>query len=823
MKTRPLNRNWQFKKVDDSAFLPATVPGAVHLDLLANERLADPFFRDNEKEQYWVGETDWHYRTTFTLTPADLQHQRIALTCYGLDTLTTLTLNGVQVGAADNMYRTWTFDVKPVLREGENTLDVVFAAPMPYVRQADEVRGKLPTWSVGDHRLNAGSYLRKQPSNFGWDWGPQFVTSGIWRAIELQMFNAARINDVYIAQDHAVDQRVTLEVAVDIEYIAEDVTFVTEVTLTRGERQVLTQQFEPDQPMQVVISQPELWYPNGLGEQPLYAVCVRLVDAQGVTLDQWERRIGLRTLRLIRQPDAWGESFHFEINGRPFFAKGANWIPADPFVGRLTRADYEPLVADAAAVNMNMLRVWGGGVYEHDSFYDLCDEYGLCVWQDFMFACGTYPTYDTEFMANVRAEAVDNVRRLRHHAALALWCGNNEIEQGLVGNTWTDFTMSLADYSKLFDDLLGEVVKQHHPDGAYWPGSPHSPCGDRLNWENPACGDVHLWGVWHGNEPFEWYQTCLHRFVSEFGFQSFPQPSTLYPVLTAADHDIHGPVLAYRQRSQIGNGAIETYMADWFQTPKDFASFLWLSQILQGMAMKMAVEHWRRQMPRTMGTLYWQLNDIWQAPSWSSIEYGGGWKALQHMAQHFYAPTLISGVWQPETNCVEVYVTNDHSQEIAGELRWQLVNLHGQTLAEASEQYAAAGISSRNVTTPDLSQYVEAHGADHLLLWLELRAADTIVSSNTVLMARPRHLQLRQPNLSYEIRWLSEEQAQVTLHSQSLALWVWLACGDLSAKFSDNFFHLLPDQAKVIHAQVPAHDRDRFEQALHVSSLFDMV
>ncbi len=821
MKAAALDLNWTFKQPDTSDFLPATVPGVVHLDLMAHGKLEDPFFRDNEKKQYWVGESDWQYRTTFSVTAQDLEHACIRLVFYGLDTLATIALNGQTIGKADNMYRTWTFDVKAALKVGDNVLDVTFAAPMPFVRRMDAERGILPSWAVGGHRLNAGSYIRKQPSNFGWDWGPQFVTCGIWRKVELLMFNTARITDVLIVQDHAAPGQVRVTITPEIERIDEDAALRVDVSILRNDRLIASQQFHPDRIVPLDIPQPELWYPNGMGDQPLYHVRVRLLDSNGCVIDQWERQIGLRTLKLVRQPDAWGESFHFEVNGHPFFAKGANWIPADPFVARLKREDYEPLIADAAAAHMNMLRVWGGGIYESDSFYDLCDEYGICIWQDFMFACGTYPTYDMEFMENVRAEAVDNVRRLRHHPSLALWCGNNEIEQGLLGHEWTATTMGMEDYVRLFDVLLKQVVHQEHPEGAYWPGSPHSPHGDRLDWQNPACGDVHLWGVWHGLKPFEWYYESTHRFVSEFGLQSFPQPNTLFPLLNESDFDIHSPVMTYRQRSEVGNNAIASYMADWFQPVNGFEAKLWISQILQGIAMKIGIEHWRRQMPRTMGTLYWQLNDMWQAPSWSSVEYGGGWKALHYMAKHFYAPVMVSGVWQTESRRIQLHVTNDLLRVISGSILWKWIDSAGAVQYTGEMSVVVQANTSQCFTELEMAQFPVdvADGMLHVELW----EGKTLLSQNTVLVARPKAMRLQNPTLEFEIEWQQSDTAQITVHAQALALWVWLSHDNFTATYSDNFFHLSPDKPKVVTVTVPKPFRADFEDGLRVRSLANMT
>ncbi len=451
MQKLSLNGPWELSQSGAEESIPATVPGCVHMDLLAAGRLEDPYYRDNELHTLWIGETDWTYRRRFDVDAGLLAHERVLLRCAGLDTLATVTVNGAEVGRTDNMFRTWEFDVQELLRAGENEIAVHFAAPMPYVRARGQERS-LPAWGVGQHKLDSGGWIRKEPCNFGWDWGPKLVTSGIWREIELVAFNTARLADVHILQDHATPGEVKLAVTAAVEQLG-DAPLSVRVAVSFAGGVVAEAEAPVDSGAAVcelTVNNPQLWWPHGMGGQPLYEVGVELRSGADA-LDSTARRIGLRTLKLVREKDQWGESFHFAANGIPFFAKGANWIPADTFAPRLTRADYARLLEDAADANMNMLRVWGGGIYEDDVFYELCDELGLCIWQDFMFACATYPTFDEEWMATVRAEAEDNIRRIRHHPSMALWCGNNELEQGLVGDAWTATTMSWEFYSRLYD------------------------------------------------------------------------------------------------------------------------------------------------------------------------------------------------------------------------------------------------------------------------------------------------------------------------------------------------------------------------------------
>lgn len=819
-----LNGPWAlFQGDDDQTPIAAQVPGCVHMDLLAAGLLPDPFIRDNESRQFWIGETDWTYRRAFDVSADVLAHDRVTLRCHGLDTLAAIALNGKPLAQTDNMFRTYEFDVKPHLVAGENVIAIRFAAPMPYLRQQEAEKGMLFAWSVGQHRLNSGAWLRKEPCNFGWDWGPMLVTSGIWRDIELAAFNTARLDDVLIRQAHAPD-RVDLTVHLGIERchvepLTASITVEHAGTIVAHAPPVLVAGDGAD--IALTVHDPQLWWPNGMGDQPLYKVTVRLFDAADNVLDTVTKCIGLRTLTLERHLDAWGETFQFAANGVPFFAKGANWIPADTFAPRLTRAHIEHLIRSAADAHMNMLRVWGGGLYESDEFYDLCDECGICVWQDFIFSCGTYPTYNADFMQNVRAEAQDNVRRIRHHASLALWCGNNELEQGLVGPEWTATTMSWDDYSTLFDMLLREVVAEHDPQRDYWPGSPHSPHGDRHDWRNPACGDMHNWDVWHDQQPFEHYRSTRHRFISEFGFQSFPEPRTTHAFTAAEDRNLTSYIMEYHQRSGIGNSTIAHYLLDWFRLPTSFEALLWLSQILQGIGVKIGVEHWRRTMPRTMGTLYWQLNDCWPGPSWSSIDHAGRWKALHYMAKRFYAPLLLSALEDADAGTVALHVTSDEAAPVDGQIRWTLSTVDGTPVEQGTIPVTIAPRQNTPVTTLDLSRHMQRHDRRSVLLWIELATPQGIVAKDLVTFARPKHLALPAPHIQASTQ-VRGTDAEITLETDAPALYVWLEWPDHDAVFSDNFFHLHPHAPHTITLYHAGSDAlDTLHDRLVVRSLVD--
>jgi beta-mannosidase len=800
MDSLPLNGRWQTRQAahPNAEWLPATVPGVIHTDLLAAGAIPDPFYRDNEKQVLWVGEADWLYRRQFD-APADfLRHDHVVLRCAGLDTLATIWLNGQEIGRADNMFHAWEFNARPFLRPGENEIEIRFDSALRY-GQARLAERYIHSWSTEDHKLPGGNYVRKAQCHFGWDWGPQLVTCGIWRDIELLAWDSARLVDLHIRQDHRQPGTVGLAVRATLEGKTA-VSRQLHIRLSLDGELVAAAEGEIVGEMAVFhlpIANPQLWWPNGLGKQPLYLIDVEVRGENGRFLDRWQQRIGLRTLELVRQKDQWGESFHFACNGVPFFAKGANWIPADSFITRLTDERYADLLGAAAAAHMNMLRVWGGGIYEQPILYDLCDELGICVWQDFMFGCATYPTFDDAFMANVLGEAAMVVRQLRHHACLALWCGNNELEQGLVQDSWNPWAMSWADYGKLFDDQLPKLVAKLDPDTAYWPSSPHTPYDDRRDWNDPRWGDAHIWDVWHGMKPFEFYYTCFHRFNSEFGFQSFPEPQMVRRFALPEEENITSYVMEYHQRSPSGNSKIMHYLLEWFRLPTSFDMTLWLSQILQGMAVKHAVEHWRRTMPRGMGTLYWQLNDCWPGPSWSSLDYDGRWKALHYLARHFYAPLLLSAVPDGEAGAVAVYVTNDHLQQLAGEVRWLATTAQGEMVAEGRETAVILPNQNTPIAELDLQPYLARHSPRDLLVWLELWVDGAIIAENLALFARPKHLALTEPEIVVVVEGGENGRCHLTFTTAKPALWVWLELPD-GCQLSDNFFHLRPGSPRVI-------------------------
>ena len=827
--TISLNGKWRLSQLAGERRLKksveALVPGDVYQALLTASVIEDPFYRDREDSLKWIGYADWRFARSFSVPAALLKNDKIFLRCEGLDTLADISINGKRVAKTDNMFRIWEFDVAKFLVTGSNTITVDFLSARKYIDERVAHEGPIRSWG-GPKEVKNRAWIRKQPCDFGWDWGPVMVTAGIWRSLSLVGSSTAVIDDVQLIQKHERGA-VSLTSKIVTKRVGKNSGVLTFSVKVKFEGKVIAEKTTAVRKSAEVvlnIPDPQLWWPNGLGAQPLYTVEVVLLDADGNHLDSTSRRIGLRTLSLDRHDDEWGESFQFVVNGIPFFAKGANWIPADAVVARIKPEDYRRLIGDARAVNMNMLRVWGGGFYENDAFYDACDEAGICVWQDFMFACSNYPLQDKKFLDSIRHEAEDNVRRIRHHAALALWCGNNELECGFAGTRPDQMSWEL--YGAVFDKMLPEVLEKLNPGASYWPGSPHTPRGDRADSGNPASGDAHLWAVWHGREPFEWYRTCQHRFNSEFGFQSFPEPRTIDAFTLPEDRNITSPVMEHHQRSGIGNAAIMGYMLDWFRMPSSFNMLLSLSQVLQGVALKYACEHWRRQMPRGMGTLYWQLNDCWPVASWSSIDYFGRWKAAHYLARKFFAPILVSCLENTTTNRVDLHVTSDLGEAKLGTITWFVYTAEGSKIAQGDVEGVVTPVRGNVVAaTLDLSEIIAKRpdGARGIILVVELAIQGQIVSDNLAMFVRPKTLDLRKPSFCYEVAKSGKHQFTIAIHTDKPALWAWLDLGEYEVKCSDNYFHIMPNRPAVVTITDPVGKLTAAKVAstLTVKSLFD--
>jgi beta-mannosidase len=815
-----LKSGWQFRQAGQDDWHPATVPGCVHTDLMSNRMIGDPFYRDNEQRLQWIGKTDWEYQTAFDTNAELMDREHVELVFEGLDTYAEVILNGVSLLKADNMFRVWRVECKQALKTGHNTLRIRFRSPIEEVLPVmAKLNYQLP--APNDQGEKTSPYTRKAAYQFGWDWGPRFVTSGIWKPVSLEAWGEARLNDFHIAQKEVNKSvaRLTAEVevvssgSVDAVVLVDNLTNKTvaaqwKVKLSPGSNSI---------PLDFVVAHPSLWWPNGMGPHSLYNFKARLL-IRGKLADQVSTRTGLRSLELRQQPDKWGESFEFIINGVPVFAKGGNWIPADSFPSRITNEKYHYLLQSVRDSNMNMLRVWGGGIYESNYFYDLCDEMGILVWQDFMFAGSMYPA-TPEFLENVRAEAVDNVKRLRNHPSIAIWAGNNEIEAGWLNWGWRQTLPSSLwdDYSKIFTGVIKEVCATLDPSRTYWPSSPHGGLADDP--DSLRSGDTHFWRVWHAAEPFRSYEQQFPRFMSEFGFQSFPQIETVDSYTIPSDRDIESKVMLAHQRHPRGNQLIREYMLREYPMPKDFESFLYVSQVLQAEGIKIGAEHFRRIRPRNMGSLYWQIDDCWPVASWSSIDYYGEWKALQYYSRKFYDKLLVSP--REEDGNLEFYVVSDERTATPAKLNVVLMDFDGNVLTSASKDLTIAPLESRSYLSLPVKTWLEGKDTGRLMLFCELLVNGKSLSSNEYFFEPYKNLSIPKPNIAADVV-RTHHGFKITLSSDKFAKAVYLSSGSPKGFFSDNYFDLLPGRKAVVEFNTrEAGTVNDFRENLKIRSMVD--
>ena len=792
---------WTLRDVESGRTWKAKAPGSVLSVLLEAGEIQDPFFRENEKGLREIFEKDYEFICHFSLRGDVHQEETQELVFYGLDTICEIRLNGERLGRTRNMHRTYRYLVRDKLRMGDNELLLHFSSPLKYISEYKPAEGKEVKWAPSG-AMYGGHLLRKSHSSFGWDWGPQLPDMGIFREIRLEAWSKVRLKEVFFYQEH-IEGNVTLFVDPILEYTdpipVEIVVSVTDepasALMTRMPDPGTVCTVKGENEIGIPIRDPKLWWPNGCGKHPLYDVKVELRKADKV-YDERKFRIGLRTIELIREKDARGEGFCFAVNGRRIFAMGANIIPEDAVYSRIGGEKQRQLVADAAAAHFNCLRVWGGGYYPSDAFYDLCDEYGILVWQDLMFACNIYeltPSFERSILAEVR----DNVARLRHHACLALWCGNNEIESGW--DHWDGFKEHSpalrADYIKMFEYLLPRAVREADESTAWWPSSPSSGgCFDDPDSEDR--GDSHFWEVWHGHLPFTEYRKHHFRFLSEFGFQSLPGLKTIKTFTEPEDRNLFAPVMESHQKQQKGNGDIMYYISENFRYPKDFEQLLYVSQVQQGLAIESAVEHFRRERGSCMGTLYWQLNDNWPGSSWSSVDYFGRWKALHYMARRFYAPILPSLL--QENNTITACVTNDSSEAVVVKLRLTLATTAGQDLQHFMEEGRCPAGGVWRGQTRDFKRHLTGRDPRDIVVLgeFDIAGVSTVRSATFVPY---KQLNLQQPNLETKVIE-TEDYFEVELSTDVFTPFVMLDLKDADVVFSDNCFSLHKGRSRMIRA-----------------------
>lgn len=783
---------WRMREADSQTWHSAHVPGSVYADLMADGTMPDPFWRENELDAFERMKKDYVYQHAFTVTEAQLAHAHVELVCEGLDTLAHVSLNGREIAFADNMHITWVWDVKEQLHAGENTLEIRFDSPILYCAKKAE---EAPGWESSD-ATPGFRHLRKAHCMFGWDWGPRLPDAGIWRPIFLRTWDTARLENALMLQAHhdgMVDVTIRPEIAGESAWSAE-------ITAPDGEVIIIPETTAAEQV--ITIEHPQLWWPNGLGKQPLYRVTVRLA-----TGDTRVWRIGLRTMTVSREKDEWGEEFCHVVNGVKVFAMGADYIPEDNILARVTPERTRRLLEDCKAANFNAIRVWGGGYYPDDAFYDICDELGLMVWQDLMYACAFYDL-TPDFERSIRVETHQNVARLRHHASLALICGNNEMEMFMAGansalinhRTWEfvpTYPHHITDYVKMFEYILPAIVKETAPQTYWWPASPSSGGNfDAPNDENR--GDNHYWDVWHGEKPFTEYRKFFFRYASEFGFQSFPCLKSVKQFTLPDDRNIFSRVMERHQRNQAANGKILSYLSQTFRYPNSFDDLLYASQLMQAEAIRYGVEHWRRNRGRCMGAIIWQLNDIWPVASWASIDYYGRWKALHYAAKRFFAPVMISAEEEGELSqnpkineyhpaplekSFRLNVCNETLRDVTGEVVWALRTPDGAIVRQNQQTLTIPAMSAKWLDKVDCA---DASLTGHYVSFAFV-VDNVAVSEGTCIFCAPKHFEFVDPRLTVETRG---DTLLVTSHAY--AKQVWLESEDADLLLDDNAFDMNP-------------------------------
>jgi len=841
--SRALDSGWQFRALGDTDqsgvkdWHAAQVPGVVHTDLLRNGLIPEPFDRDNEFRLQWIGLTDWEYQTSFPVDAATLAHAHVDLVFEGLDTFADVYLNGQAILRTNNMFRRWRVSAKPSLTNGDNTLRIVFHSPvkymLPYAKSLPYLLPSISTHNFGnEENIATAPYTRKAPYQYGWDWGPRFLTEGIWRPVLLESWDALRIDNFHIHQRKVTSDAASLTAELAIE-AGQGTTAVisyahNELTGRQSSDGSQTVQLDPginNVSFAFRLASPRRWYPVGYGGQDRYHFSASIRIGRE-TAARAELTTGLRSVELRRQADQWGKSFEFVVNGISVFAKGADVIPFDSFPTRVTPAVHRNILEAAREAHMNMVREWGGGLYESEDFYDICDELGILVWQEFMFGGDMVPG-DVEFQENVRQEAIDQITRLRDHPSIAIWCGNNEVETGWYH--WADrqeFKESISpesrdrvwqDYIIMFADILRSSVAQYADPTPYWPSSPSADFEEIP--DNQHNGDMHYWDVWHKQAPAEDYTLQFPRFMTEFGFQSFPEMRTIGTFAKPQDFDIRSTVMQAHQKNKGGNERILTYMLREYRQPKDFSSFVYLSQVQQAEIIKIGAEHLRRQRPRTMGALYWQLNDCWPVASWASIDYYGRWKALHYYARRFYDDVLISPFLHDAK--VEVYVVSDKLQPTSATLRTRLLDFSGKVLLQQTKEVALPAQSSGVYLSLEKAELSDKADPRQSFLAFDLDIAGKRVSRNLVFFDVTHNLELPPPKIESTLNKTGEGYS-LQLQSEKLARNVSLSFGDIDAQVSDNYFDLLPGEPVTIDLKSSA-TLDQLRDALKIISLTDAL
>ena len=787
MIIQELKSNWFLQIAGrEEERISAVVPGSVYNDLLEAGKMEDPFWRDNEMKALKIMENDFIYSCEFSVSEEQLSADSNIMRFEGIDTIADIFLNGRFLGRAENMHRIWEYDVTEDLKREGNILSVHIFSPTRFIKKCME---EVITEGTPDC-MEGIPQIRKAHWMFGWDWGPRLPDAGIWRKVTINGITGGRIGSVYITQKHEEDC-VRLLLDVDVKKLPgrEDGRFQYKVLLTGPDGKTASFQDSPDK---IRIGNPELWWPNGFGEQPLYSIEIVLMK-DGADIDSWKRRIGLRTMGIQRKKDEYGESFAHVVNGIAIFAMGADYIPEDNIFPRITEQRTRKLLEQCVAANFNCIRVWGGGYYPDDYFFDICDELGLIVWMDFMYACAVYELTD-DFDENIRAEIEENVIRIRHHASLGLWCGNNEMEMFVEAGECVNSPKQKADYIKMYEYIFPQILKRWDPATFYWPASPSS--GGSFDYPNdPDRGDVHYWDVWHGGKPFTEYRKFYFRYASEFGFQSFPCARTVESFTLPEDRNIFSYVMEKHQRNNAANGKIMNYLSQTFLYPGDFNILLYASQLLQAEAIRYGVEHFRRNRGRCMGAVYWQLNDCWPVASWSSIDYFGRWKALHYAAKRFFSPVLLScqeeGFLTQKANInaepyemeksVQFNISNETREEKKLTLVWTVRDSFANVKRREESEVIVPALTSiwlEKTALPDIEIFEE-------YVSYELYENGEKLSSSSVIFSVPKYFSYKDPELCLEV-----SGDEITVYAKAYAKCVEIRNEEEDLILTDNYFDM---------------------------------
>jgi beta-mannosidase len=784
-------------------WMPAQVPGTIHTDLLAQKIIPDPFYRMNENDVQWIENLQWIYSRQFEIDALVLKERHIVLVAEGLDTYARILINGKQVAETADMFVEHRFDVKRYVKAGTNLIEIHLDSPVVRSKQLEKKHGVLQV-ALEPSRV----YVRKAQYSFSWDWGPKLTTSGIWRPIYIEVSSGPILRNPFVRTVALKKNAATIEVSADIEHFHSPVTVWVNIQGHGYSRKIVKRATSSSIRFKVSIDNPHLWWPNGHGEQPLYVATLSL-QASGRVTSEVIATFGIRTIQLFQKEDAEGKSFVIAVNGERIFCKGADWIPSDSFIPRIPDFTYERLLTMARDANMNMLRVWGGGIYEQDIFYNLCDKLGLLVWQDFMFACGEYPQTPW-FLKLVKDEATKAITRLRNHPSLALWCGNNECEW-LFCMENPDKTANDMRGAVIFRDVLPAIVKRLDGSRPYWRSSPFGTGfpNDESN------GNHHQWSVWSAWKDYKEYEEDNTRFVTEFGFQAPANIRTWEEATLLDDRHPQHPVIEHHNKQVEGQERLFRFQAAHYTFPVNFEQFVYQGQLVQANALKTAIEHWRRRKFNTAGALFWQLNDCWPVSSWSVIDSALRPKASYYYARRFFAPILLT--IKANGNMLEVWGTNDTMLGVAGELKVNVLSFTGESYSTMSRNVLLKPNSSRKLLDIPLSSIEPAKKYDSYIA-VQLLKAGTTVGENRFFFAEPKHFRLPLPELTFSIEESNGLAVRLRVHTRAFAKDIRLEIENGDAQWSDNYFDLDAGTSKTILCTMSAPVED-FEKKVRMTSL----